>query len=177
MDKNAAMGSKIEHRIRDGLRYQSIRFFRLRGSDERSARGFAIGLACNFYPTFGLGGFIALFLARLFGGNMAAGFIGGSLLAVFWPVLFYLNIKVGSWFFRPELPVDQLDDVTPHTVNALVWGQTFAIGSVINSLIVGVVAYFLFLALYARLRVPALRWLRERGRRRSRVRKLPGVGT
>jgi uncharacterized protein (DUF2062 family) len=43
------------HGIRDVFLYQAIRFFRLRGTREKAARGFAIGLACSFYPTFGLG--------------------------------------------------------------------------------------------------------------------------
>lgn len=166
------MFSKLGRRMREGLLYQGIRFFRLRDSEDRSARGFAIGLACNFYPTFGLGGFIAIFFARLLGGNMAAAFIGGSILAVIWPVLFYLNIQVGSLFLRPVVPVEDLEDVTPQTVDALVWGQTFAIGSVINSLIVGLVGYFIFLALYVRVRPVALAWLRGRLRQRNTLRFL-----
>jgi len=156
--------------MRDYLLHLAIRFFRLRGSQEKAARGFAIGLACNFYPTFGLGGFISGFLARVCGGDMIAGFVGGSLLALFWPVLFYLNIRVGSWFLRPPVAIDDLGDVTPQTVNALVWGQTFAIGSVLNSLVAGLAAYFLFLFAYEKLRPRALPWLRSRVRsRRARL--------
>ncbi len=158
--------------MRDRFLHLAIRFFRLRGSQEKAARGFAIGLACNFYPTFGLGGFISGFLARMCGGDMIAGFIGGSLLALFWPVLFYLNIRVGSWFLRPPVAIDDLGDVTPQTVNALVWGQTFAIGSVLNSLIAGLTAYFLFLFAYEKLRPRALHWLRGRVRTR-RITKAP----
>lgn len=97
--------------------YQAIRFFRLRDSWERGARGFAVGLACNFYPTFGLGGI----------------------------------------FLRPPIIVDDLGDVTMPNINALVWGKTFAIGSVLNSLIAGLLAYFLFLLAYERVRLPAIR--------------------
>lgn len=45
--------------------------FRLGGTREKAARGFAIGLACCFYPTFGLGGF----LAGLCRSSMVAGFV------------------------------------------------------------------------------------------------------
>lgn len=134
----------------------------MQGSNEKMARGFAIGVACNFYPTFGLGALISGFLARLIGGNMIAGFIGGTLFAIFWPILFYLNIRVGGMFLRPAIAVDDLDDVTVQTVNALVWGQTFAIGSLLNSLIFGLAAYFLFLLAYERLRPHAIRRLRKR---------------
>lgn len=140
---------------------QTIRFFRLQGSREKAARGFAIGVACNFYPTFGLGGFIAIFLAKLFRSNVMAAFVGGSILAFIWPLLFYLNIQVGSWFIQPAIPVDDLKDVTLRTIDALVWGQTFAIGAIINSVISSVASYALFLAAYHRYRPAALRELRK----------------
>lgn len=158
------MRAKSGRKLRDGFLLLGIRFFRLRSSPDKAARGFGIGLACNFFPTFGLGGFISGFLARIFGGDMIAGFLGGSLLAPFWPLIFYVNIRVGGVFFRPPVAVDELEDVTAQTVDALVWGQTFAIGSVINSLIAGFAAYFLFLAAYERARPHALRWLREKVR-------------
>lgn len=160
------MLDQVPQKITAAALLGAIRFFRLRDSRERAARGFAIGLTCNFFPTFGIGGFLSGFLAKLFGGNMVAGFVGGSLLAFFWPILFYLNIRVGGVFVRPPILVDELEDVTPRTIDALVWGQTFAVGAIVNSLIAGAVAYVTFLALYERLRPHALRWLRNAVRQR-----------
>lgn len=156
----------VRARIRDSLLSHAIRFFRLRGSRERGARGFAVGLACNFFPTFGLGAVISGFLAKLVGGNIVAGFIGGSTLALFWPLLFYINIRVGGIFLRPPIEVDDFDDVTPQVVSRLVWGQTFAIGAIVNSLVFGLAAYFAFLLLYERYRPQTMRWLRRQVRRR-----------
>ena len=153
--------------LRDGFLFLGIRFFRLRSSPDKAARGFGIGVACNFFPTFGLGGFISGFLARIFGGDMIAGFLGGALLAPFWPLVFYANVRVGGLFLRPPVLLDELDDVTPQTVHALVWGQTFAIGSAVNSLIAGCAAYFLFLLAYERIRPHALHWLRRKARGRK----------
>lgn len=153
-------------KCRDYILYQAIRFFRLRGSREKGARGFAVGLACNFYPTFGLGAFLSGFLAKLIGGNVVAGFIGGSTLAFFWPLLFYINMRVGSLFIRPPIIVDDLGDVTMQTVNRLVWGKTFLVGSLINSVVAATIAYFAFLLLFQRVRPYAIRWLREKVRRR-----------
>ena len=155
-------------KCRDTIIFQAIRFFRLSGSREKGARGFAVGLACNFYPTFGLGALLSGFLAKLVGGNVVAGFIGGSMLAFFWPLLFYVNMRVGSLFLRPPIVVDDLGDITLQTVNRLVWGQTFLIGSLINSLIAATAAYFAFLLLYQRIRPHALRWLRQKARERHR---------
>ena len=164
------MSARIStHKFRDFLLYQAIRFFRLRGSREKGARGFAVGLACNFFPTFGLGAVISGFLAKLIGGNVVAGFIGGSTLAFFWPLLFYINMRAGSLFLRPPIIVDDLGDVTPQNVSRLVWGKTFLIGAVINSLIAAAIAYFAFLLLYQRLKPHAMHWLRSKVRLRHKT--------
>jgi uncharacterized protein len=153
--------------IKRALRYRAIRLLRMKDSKEKLARGFAIGMVFNFLPTFGFGAFISGFVARLFGGNIVAGFIGGSTLAIFWPILFYLNIRVGSLFLRPAVVVDDMGDVTPQTINALVWGQTFALGALLNSMVFGLAAYFIFLLAYERIKLPALDWLQQRSRVRS----------
>lgn len=152
--------------MRDAILYQAIRFFRLQGTREKAARGFAIGLACNFYPTFGLGGIFGGFLARLCGGSMVAGFVGGTTLAFVWPLVFYFNIRTGALFLPPPIVVDDLEDVTERTMSALLWGKTFAIGAVVNSVAAIAASYFLFLLLFDRIRLPTLRWLRRRVRRR-----------
>ena len=59
-----------------GLVFNLIRLFRIRGQSERVARGFALGLIVNFFPTFGFGVLISGFFARLFGGNAIAGLVG-----------------------------------------------------------------------------------------------------
>lgn len=145
--------------LRRAIRLQIIRFFRLKGSSEKAARGFAAGMVCNFLPTFGFGGFVAGFLAHVLRGNVVAGFLGGSVFAPVWPLIFYLNIRVGSLFARPPVVVDDLGDVTPRTIDALVWGKTFALGAGINSALAATLAYFLFLLAYDRLKPRALQWL------------------
>jgi uncharacterized protein len=144
--------------------YQVILLCRIRGATERVARGFALGLIINFFPTFGFGVFISGFFARLFGGNMAAGIVGGGLLTFVWPILFYLNIQVGGVFLRPAVPLDDLEDVTERTISTLVWGTTFAIGAFLNALIVGMTVYFLLLLLYDRTRPKLLGWFRRHAR-------------
>jgi len=98
------MLSRHARGIRDIFLYQAVRFFRLGGTREKAARGFAIGLACCFYPTFGLGGFLGGFLAGLCRASMVAGFVGGTTLAFVWPFVFYLNIRTGGLLSgRPSL--------------------------------------------------------------------------
>ena len=153
--------------MRDVFLYQAIRFYRLRGTREKAARGFAIGLGCNFYPTFGLGGILGGFLARLARGSLVAGFVEGSTLAFIWPIVFYMNIRTGALFLQPAILVDELEDVTERTMSALLWGKTFAIGAIVNSLVAIVVSYLLCLLLFERVRTPALKWLRTRVRHRK----------
>ena len=80
-------------------------------------------------------------------------------------------MRVGSLFVRPPVLIDDLGDVTVAAMGTLSWGRTFAVGSLINSVVAAVVAYFAFLALYQRMRPAALRWLRAKVRRRRAVRR------
>lgn len=144
--------------------YKVIVLCRIRGATERVARGFALGLIVNFFPTFGFGVFISGFFARMFGGNMAAGVLGGGVLNFVWPVLFYFNIRVGSVFLSPVVPIEEFDDVTERTINTLVWGWTFTIGAVINSLLIGLTVYSLLLLMYDQTRPKMLAWFRAHAR-------------
>lgn len=138
-----------------------MRLLRVRDKSERVARGFALGLIVNFFPTFGFGFLISGALARLAGGNLIAGLVGGASLTFVWPILFYLNIRVGGWFVAPPVPVEEVADLTEQTVSQLVWGQTFVLGAVVNSLVIGLVSYVLMLLLYGKLRPALLEWSRE----------------
>jgi hypothetical protein len=101
-----------------------------------------------------LGGIFGGFLARLCGGSIVAGFVGGTSLAFLWPLVFYLNIRTGAVFLKPPIVVDDLEDVTERTMDALLWGKTFAIGAAVNSLVAILASYFLFLLLFERVRTP-----------------------
>lgn len=142
----------------------AIRLFRVRDESERVARGFALGMIVNFFPTFGFGVLISGVVARCFGGNAIAGVVGGATLTFVWPVLFYLNMRMGSRLFRPPIVVDELADVTEQTVDALVWGKTFMAGALVNAALAGLAVYLLLRLLYARVRPAALAWFREHAR-------------
>lgn len=148
--------------------FHSIRLFRIRGQNERIARGFALGFIVNFFPTFGFGVLISGFVARAFGGNAVAGLVGGALLTFFWPVLFYLNMRIGRFFVKPPIVVDELADVTEKTVSTLVWGQTFMAGAIVNSIIFGGTAYFILRLLHWRIRPIALGYFRHHSRDHQR---------
>lgn len=138
-----------------------LRLFRLKESRERIARGFALGLVVNFLPSFGFGVLISGFVARVLGGNLLAGIVGGASLTFVWPVLFYLNMKVGTLFVKSQRVIEDLDDVTEEAVGALVWGKAFMVGSVVNILVAGLLVYVLMLMAYQPMRGPAMKSLRR----------------
>lgn len=141
--------------------YNLIRLFRIRAASEKVARGFALGLVINFFPTFGFGVLISGFVARFLGGNAVAGFVGGAVLTFFWPVLFYLNIRTGGLFHQSPINVVEVGDVTEKTIDALVWGKTFMAGALLNSLGVGLFVYYLLRLVYAKIRPRALTYFRH----------------
>lgn len=155
-------------RIERSVLFYVIRFFRIRGESERVARGFALGLIVNFFPTFGLGVLFSGVFARVFGGNVAAGLIGGSLLTFFWPVLFYANMRTGSWIEQRRNPIRDPTEITERTMSALAWGQTFSTGAIVNSLVAGAAAYLVLRLLYERTRPSALAYLRAHAREHQR---------
>lgn len=155
--------------------FHAIRLFRIRGQDEKVARGFALGLIVNFFPTFGFGVFLSGFFARAFGGNTVAGFVGGATLTFLWPVLFYLNIRMGRFFVRPPIVIDELEDVTEKTVDALVWGHTFMAGACVNSLLFGGAAYLALRLLHWKIRPRALAYFRRHAVDHQRKFRWPGT--
>lgn len=157
--------------------FNLIRLFRIRGESERVARGFAVGLVVNFFPTFGLGVLISGFLAKLFGGKAAAGLAGGALLTFFWPFLFYLNVRTGSLFTRPAVIIEDLEQVTEQTMSALAWGQAFTVGAIVNSLVVGFGAYYLLRLLYHEIRPGSLAYFRRHARDHQRRFRRPSPRT
>jgi uncharacterized protein (DUF2062 family) len=152
---------KLRLRLERYFLYHLIALFRIRDRSERIARGFAVGLIVNFFPTFGFGVVISPAVARICGGHIAAGFAGGALLTFSWPFLFYLNMRMGSRFFRSPIPIDELEDVTERSIGALQWGQTFMAGALVNSLLVGGSVYLVLRLAYARVRPRALAWFRS----------------
>lgn len=147
--------------------FNAIRLTRLRARSEAVARGFALGIIVNFFPTFGFGVVISGFFARIFGGNTIAGLVGGATLTFVWPVLFILNMRMGGLLLGEEPPDHVLGTVTDETIRVLDWGSifwTFSLGACINSLIVGLTCYIILRAIYAKIRPSALAYFRSHAR-------------
>ena len=152
------------HRLERWFIFSVVRLLRIRSATEHIARGFSVGLTINFFPTFGLGMVCSGFLAKAAGGSFVAGVIGGTILGMLWPALFLLNMWTGSLFLAPPIVVSELDDVTPKTMDALMWGATFMTGAILNSVLVGGTVYLMLILVYDRVRPSALAFLRRRAR-------------
>ena len=153
-------------RLRRGTKSMVLRVFRVKDASERVARGFALGMIINFIPSFGFGVLISGFVARLFGGNVIAGLAGGASLTFFWPFLFYLNLRRGSLFVRPDVEVQDVAEINEKSMDALMWGKSFILGMSVNIVLAGLLAYIAVFFLHARLRPAALAWFRRRRLRR-----------
>ncbi|OEH85914.1 hypothetical protein BHU72_03840 [Desulfuribacillus stibiiarsenatis] len=133
--------------------YYAIRLLRIKGSDEKIARGFSLGMIVNFFPTFGFGVLISPVFARIFGGNPIAGLIGGASLTFFWAFLFYLNFSVGNFILNINAPLqtyDELDETLIHTINP---GTSFFVGAMINCIFFGGAIYLILYFFLKRYRV------------------------
>jgi uncharacterized protein (DUF2062 family) len=162
--------SRVFQAIKRFLLFHSLRLFRLRGETEKIARGFALGLVVNLFPTFGLGVLISGAVARMLGGNAIAGLVGGASLAFAWPLLFYLNIKTGNVFVnRPEEVLDDLAHASEASLNAMAMGHAFLMGAIVNSILIGGAAYVCLRALHARLRPAALSYIQRQMREEKTV--------
>lgn len=163
------------------FKYYGLRLLRSSNGDHVVAIGFAIGFFPCWYPTFGVGLVLSLALSRLVRGNIPAAVMAASLGSVIWPVLFYLNYKIGflindftsspASFELDEAiaePVPETDDyaeVADHYGILGDIGLHFLVGSVANSIIFTVVFYFGLRLLLKRYRARLLRRVRQSLRR------------
>ena len=156
---------KITRRIK----YNLIRLFRLKSSPHHVAFGLTMGLIPSWIPTFGLGPFLSVGLARLVKANTVSALVGGFIGTPIWPLLFLLNYKVGSLLFDRESKVDELDEVKyintiQHTYKGIVGshssGFLFLTGAVINILISSTLIYFITFLLFKTCRVRILNKIR-----------------
>lgn len=147
------------------IRYYILIFLRLRDMPTKVGLGFALGSTMNFFPTFGLGPAIGVFLAGLFRLNLVAAFIGHMILTPFFPILFYINLWVGRCFvsgedFDLEIATQQIMALNKGVFIEL--GRAFTIGAVISSLVTFVFFSIVIYYLFSRYRYDLVRILLER---------------
>lgn len=173
------------------LKYAIIRLLRLKNAARQIALGLVLGFFPCWFPTFGLGAFLSVMLAKLVRGNILAALLSAAVGSILWPLLFYLNYAVGEKLMRRfdetiepspvsfESPSDffdldfaeemvEIDYVEPiEQINS--WsdiGIQFAVGAAANSILFSFAGYFIFRFSLNRFRKPLLSLMRRnKGRR------------
>lgn len=156
------------------LKYLCIRLLRLKDRTHYIALGFTIGLIINFVPTFGIGPFLSTVGARLFKGNIVAGFIGGIAFIWAFPLLYYFNIIVGEALIpikidtKIEIIFDEIEEgyTEPEEVfNAsLKIGKVFFLGMIVNMLLFGLFIYTLIYFVFEKYRIYILKFIYKKWR-------------
>lgn len=124
------------------------------------ALGFSLGFIPNLFPTFGLGPFISVAIARIVRVNTISALLGGTIGTWLWPVLFYVNYLVGEAIVNPDVQLDKMDDSIQHIAEGMEGiGVAFLIGAGINSAVISVVLYFIAFSLMSRYRYRILQWV------------------
>ncbi|MDI3535107.1 MAG: uncharacterized protein PWQ82_1472 [Thermosediminibacterales bacterium] len=134
------------------LRYFYFKFRRNKDSPARIARGIALGVSLDFFPTFGLGLIIAFLVAGLFRANRRAAVLAAIACKWLIPFFYFLNVKMGqallgkNLFDGPFIPTD--GKIFPfHVINFENLSYTFLIGSIINGILSAILAYYISLKL------------------------------
>lgn len=151
------------------LKYNLIKFLRLKGAPSKLALGFAVGACVNFYPTFGLGIALAGVVAALFFSNVPASLLGDIVCKPLFPFFFYLNMITGSLLWPDKVAkVKHIGRILLHPESSAfaIIGKVFFTGAIVNSLIVGTILYIGLLLVVKRYRVRVLKWLVVKSRRK-----------
>ena len=152
------------------IKYYLVRLFRIKSGSHQIALGVVIGLTPCWLPTFGIGPMLSVALAKLVKASVVSAFISAALGSFLWPLLFFLNYKMGSILMFNDAPLDRpnnTEDVTYiepiEQVNS--WkdvGIEFSIGALFNIVFFGIVGYIVLYYLFNRYREKILQKLLEK---------------
>ena len=168
------------HKYIRRLKYYILRTLRMQNSDHRIALGFAVGFFPCWYPTFGIDLLLAPLLSRLVRANIPSAFLAASAGSVLWPILFYLNYRIGVFVhlfttfpqtFEIEdalsVPVPETDYriETSHFGRLGDMGVNFLVGALINSILSTLILYILLRIMLSVYRRPLLHKIKKSIRR------------
>lgn len=151
------------------IKYNLLRLFRLKSGPHQVASGVTIGFIPSWLPTFGLGPILSVGMARFLKANTISALVGGVLGTFIWPLLFFLNYKVGSLLLDRNTKVDELDEVEyidaiEHTYTGIVSshssGFIFLTGAMCNIVISSIFIYIMVYIMFKTYRVRILNRIR-----------------
>jgi len=137
----------VLRRIKRYLRYEYLLFMRLKGNSIQIARGIAVGASINFIPSMGLGLLLAYFIAGLFKTNRTATLLSNMASKVGVPFFYAANIVLGDFLLGYEDEGLRALIGQPFRWQSVAQtGESFLLGAVVNTVVVGVLLYFVVLA-------------------------------
>ncbi|WP_280520864.1 DUF2062 domain-containing protein [Xylanibacillus composti] len=147
------------------MRYNMIRLFRIKAGAHRIALGFVVGFFPCWFPTFGVGPVLSVALTRWIKGNVVAAIVAASVGSFLWPFLFYLNYMSGklitdNWSRTPD-PDEDYATTAEQVISLSDLGMDFIVGSLMNSIILTVVGYWLLRAIFTHYRPHIYRWIKK----------------
>jgi len=141
-------------KLKRRTRYYLLRVSRLKASPHEVALGVTLGFIPNWFPTFGLGPILSVGIAKITKVNVFAAVMGGIIGTPLWPVLFWLNYRVGGLMHDKPSEVGQLEEVeyieaVNDTVGSIQSGSLqFLTGALLNILVSSLVLYLLVLMIF-----------------------------
>ncbi len=152
--------------IKRSIKYNVIRLLRLKSDPKEIALGLSLGFIPNWFPTFGFGPAISVAIGRLFKTNLISAFIGGISGTIIWPVLFYLNYKVGHLILDfgstpTTINMRHINHLGAH-IHTKKIGLDFLLGSFINVILFSLIIYFVTYMILIKYRFISLRKINKR---------------
>ena len=135
-------------KLKRTLKYNYLKILRLQEEPKQVAMSVAIGTSIMFMPFFGFGIFIAYFVAMLLNVNKIATILTTLLWKLALPLFYVLNYITGNFVMGGKhIPARHLHDAVGFLgrINAI--GTPFLVGSAINSILAGILTYYLALKL------------------------------
>lgn len=176
------------NRIHRRLKYYCLRMIRTNNGNHSVAIGLTLGFFPCWFPTFGIGMVASVALSRVFKGSIPAAVLSAILGSFTWPVLFFLNYKVGSvirsLFYSGHVefeevilsppPVSNYEETFEGLQRLGNIGTDFLVGSVTNSILFSLLGYGAVLLLLHRYRHFLLSKLRSPGIKEATFKRQPG---
>jgi uncharacterized protein (DUF2062 family) len=134
---------------------------------ESAARGMALGTFIGFLPVPGLQMFFAVLLCYILRANIAAAVLGTFLTNPFTtPAIIWAQYKFGQWLL-PAMQYVATDEYRAAGRSFAAYGKPFLVGSLVSSVILGVLAYPITVGLWKLVAAVIVRSKRRRALERA----------
>src|SRR5690554_3464764 len=111
-----------------GIKYRLINILRIKAGAHQIALGFVMGFFPCWFPTFGIGPALSVGMTKLIKGNVMTAIFAAAVGSIFWPVLFFMNYKIGAIMRRfsevKDSIIVELSEITKEELQELEYFDT-----------------------------------------------------